>query len=55
MLSRHLKQLINQKVHTLALIWEVQTRERWLREIKKASEDGVSSDELEKRIAELSS
>jgi Arc/MetJ family transcription regulator len=52
MLSNPLKSLVNQKSHALALVWEIQTRERITRELEQARKKGATFDELQRLVAE---
>jgi uncharacterized protein HemY len=49
------RKAVNQAAHAAAVRYEIETRDKWIRELTEALEAGTTFDELEKRIAELSS
>jgi hypothetical protein len=48
------RKAVNQAAHAAAVRYEIETRDKWIRELAVALEAGATFDELEKRIASLS-
>ena len=50
--SKHRK-AVNQAAHAAALRFEMETRERWIRELTEALEAGASFQELREKLEQL--
>jgi hypothetical protein len=49
------RKAINQAAHAAAVRFEIETRDKWLRELTQALEAGATFQELQERIAKLAS